>query len=176
MDEIRKLILFFSMFKYKLILIIVLFCKSIFSYSQTILSPTFSSFSIESKNSNKLMQGTSGETVTGVRNSKGYVIIEGFYAIFDFIYSETPEIKSADCLIYPNPAKDYFYISNEKNNVDVNVKIYTNNGILIKAIPIHPYSKAIINGLESGIYLILHEGIERNNNISGFSKLIVSKP
>lgn len=159
-----------------IILIILLVIKTLNCYNQSLLSPTFSSFSIESKNSNRLMQGTSGETVTGVRNSKGYVIIEGFYAIFDFIYSETPEIKSADYLIYPNPANDYFYISNEKNNIDVNAKIFTNNGMLIKIIPIHPYSKEIINGLESGIYLILLEGIERNNNIFGVSKLIVSKP
>lgn len=158
------------------IIAILLFNTTFYAYNQSLLSPTFSSFSLDCKSNNRLIQGTSGETITGVRNSKGYVIIEGFYAIFDFIYSETPEIKSTDCLIYPNPAKDYFYISNEKNNADVNAKIFTSNGILIITIPIHPYSRAIINDLESGVYLISLTSIEPNNNFSGISKLIVSKP
>ncbi|MGC3979419.1 MAG: T9SS type A sorting domain-containing protein [Paludibacteraceae bacterium] len=63
-----------------------------------------------------------------------------------------PEIN-----IYPNPAKDIIYISQNEIETNRNVKIYNAMGILVNDISIHG-NKINISTLPSGYYFIMMDG------------------
>lgn len=57
--------------------------------------------------------------------------------------------------VYPNPASDLFYVTNNSNETIVNIAVYAMNGALVKEIKNPADAKAVqISDLQTGVYIV----------------------
>ena len=57
--------------------------------------------------------------------------------------------------VYPNPASDLFYVTNNSNETIVNIEVYAMNGALVKEIKNPADAKAVqISDLQTGVYIV----------------------
>ena len=76
--------------------------------------------------------------------------------IYDFAITALPELQQKnEVKIYPNPAKDYFIIENDKNT-DWNVGIYSMYGELVQSTFLAKNTRQEIatTGLSAGLYFV----------------------
>lgn len=110
----------------------------------------------------------SGKNLT-VTNPLGYKI---FYSNLILRNTETPLNK--EILIYPNPAKDEFFIKSPKNTSGkISIEIYDSSGKLISSQKITPKEEISTQALQTGIYLVKVSGL--SSRLTYFSQLIVRK-
>jgi hypothetical protein len=97
---------------------------------------------------------TMGETITGYKktNEDKTIIIEGFFFPFDVANSTKPQ-EISGITVYPNPAKNKFFIVNNAN-IDINVLIVDVSGEIIKKLVLKSNSIMNVTNTPSGIYII----------------------
>jgi len=92
-------------------------------------------------------------------------------AIQSIVFGKTTAINSPNAdknsmMVFPNPSYDFIYIKNVPE-IEVNVTIYSINGIQIMSLPAYSVNEPInISHLNKGIYFI-----KVNNKALKFSKL-----
>lgn len=141
--------------------------------SQELLSHTFSNFGFEYKKNVQFL-GTIGETFTGTKYLKKYVIIEGIYAYNNFKL-DTISPEYSNCKIFPNPANQKFVIQNESNNFSIKIDVFTLSGMKLRTYEVSANSIVNVSDLMSGIYILkVYEHKEAKIRQRIFKQIIIN--
>jgi hypothetical protein len=107
---------------------------------------------IEDANQNSYFPTINGNYSVIVQNNNGNYLKS---CDISWISTNTASAQIETLRIYPNPAKNKIYIQTNQSNGNYLIKIYTLQGMFIKAFNhINNESEVMLNNLERGIYLL----------------------